>query len=179
MIISDVYTKKEYKCAKCMDSIYYAKISDDTGKYVTTDGLLPNGKYGKESNVLSGAVDINVQDRLHRCTLGITTDKYWSLVGPKAPKPSPVSTNATVGENTDVKITSTVRWPEIPDQLTDAQSELYHAYQQVNVIAYMLTKEQHPHLADDESLFGMIANAKATILSNLFLAQAIKKSKTI
>lgn len=175
MQITDVYTKKEYDCPKkCGEKVYYAKLSDDTGKYVTTDGLSPNGKYGKDSNVLSGAVDINVKDRLHRCVLGETTEKYWKLVGPK-PAASVVTSTIVVNTN---KETSTVRWPAIPDQLTDAQSELYHAYQQVNVIAYMLTKEQHPHLADDESLFGMIANAKATILSNLFLAQAIKKSKT-
>ena len=179
MIIADVYTKKEYECHKCGDKVYYAKIADDTGKFVTTDGLSPNGKYGKDSNVLSGAVDVNVKDRLHSCSFGATTDKYWSLVKPKETATTtlpPITGKATSGTITNKP--NSVRWPEIPEQLTDTMSELYHAYQQVNIIAYMLTKEQHPDEREDSNLFGQIANAKATILSNLFLAQAIKKSKT-
>lgn len=179
MIIAEVYTKKEYECHKCGEKVYYAKIADDTGKFVTTDGLSPNGKYGRDSNVLSGAVDVNVKDRLHRCSLGATTDKYWSLVRPRPEvtnTATPSNTTATSGTVTNKP--NSVRWPVVPEQLTDAMSELYHAYQQVNTIAYMLTKEQHPDEREDSNLFGQIANAKATILSNLFLAQAIKKSKT-
>lgn len=65
--IAEVYTKKEYEC-KCGSKIYYAKIADESGKLYTTDGNEPNGKFGKESNVLSGAVDTLVKDRLHSCT---------------------------------------------------------------------------------------------------------------
>ncbi len=68
MKIADVYTKKEYECKKCNSKIYYAKITDDSGNIYTVDGLMPNGKYGRESNVISGAVDVNVKDRLHECT---------------------------------------------------------------------------------------------------------------
>ena len=177
MQIIDVYTKKEYDCHKCGEKVYYAKIADDTGKLVTTDGKEPNGKYGKDSNVLSGAVDVNVKDRLHRCTLGATEDKYWSLVKQKADITQELNgTRKQIAKSPNEP--NTVRWPVIPEQLTDTMSELYHAYQQVNTIAYMLTKEQHPDEREDSNLFGQIANAKATILSNLFLAQAIKKSKT-
>lgn len=68
MKILDVYTKKQYECKKCNGAIYYAKIANDKGELITTDGKQPNGKMGKESNVVSGAVDATVQDRLHKCT---------------------------------------------------------------------------------------------------------------
>lgn len=177
MQILDCYTKKEYDCPKkCGGKVYYAKIADDGGAYVTLDGLPPNGKYGKESNVLSGAVDVNFKDRLHRCTLGETEDKYWKILEGKKPKTVGVADVVAVLEP---KTHNIVKWPVIPEQFSDTQSELYHAYQDVNMIAYQLTKEQHPDEPEWSNLFGQIANAKATILSNLFLAQAIKKSKTV
>lgn len=68
MKIVDVYTKKEYECKKCKAKIYYAKIANDNGELYTSDGQQPNGKFGKDSNVISGAVDATVQDRLHSCS---------------------------------------------------------------------------------------------------------------
>lgn len=172
MNILDVYTKKEYDCPKkCGAKVYYAKLADDTGKYVTTDGLLPNGKYGKESNVLSGAVDVNVKDALHRCTLGETTEKYWKLVRGTKPVEKQITTTSSVTPN--------VRWSEVPEKLTATQSKLYHGYHELTTVAYMLTKEQHPHEEEDSSIFGMIVHAKSLVLSNLLLTEAITKSKTV
>ena len=59
MNVTNVYTKKEYTCQKCKNQIYYGQITDDAGKIITKDGSKPNGKYGKESNILSGSVDKN------------------------------------------------------------------------------------------------------------------------
>lgn len=72
--IAEVYTKKEYTCKKCNGKIYYAKIADESGNLITTDGQPPNGKFGKESNVLSGAVDALVKDRLHSCSAHFVTE---------------------------------------------------------------------------------------------------------
>ena len=52
MNIIDIYTKKEYTCKKCDGQVYYGKVTDESGKIVTKDGAWPNGKFGKESNVL-------------------------------------------------------------------------------------------------------------------------------
>jgi hypothetical protein len=79
MNILDVYTKKEYECRTCKAAIYYAKIADDTGALYTTDGQLPNGKFGKESNILSGAVDVHVKDRLHKCSEKFVLDKIKQI----------------------------------------------------------------------------------------------------
>ena len=68
MKVTDVYTKKSYTCKTCNQEILYGKITDDNGVLYTTDGRPPNGKFGKESNVVSGAVDSAVKDRLHSCT---------------------------------------------------------------------------------------------------------------
>jgi len=68
MQVIDVYTKKAYTCKKCNGEIYYGKITDDKGNIYTVDGHMPNGKYGKETNVISGAVDALVKDRLHECS---------------------------------------------------------------------------------------------------------------
>ena len=66
MKVTKLYTKKEYTCKKCEGQVYYGQITDDAGKTITTDGSTPNGKFGKESNVLSGAVDVNRQDKVSR-----------------------------------------------------------------------------------------------------------------
>ena len=68
MQVVDVYTKKEYMCKKCNAVIFYGKITDDSGKLITEDGQTPNGKFGRDSNVLSGAVDANAQTTLHECS---------------------------------------------------------------------------------------------------------------
>ena len=172
MNILDIYTKKEYDCPKkCGDKVYYAKIADESGAYVTLDGLQPNGKYGKESNVLSGAVDVNFKDRIHKCVQSELEEKYNKLTGKLVP---PIVTSDTTSEKVQVK----VRWPQEPKQLSDTQSKLYHGYHDLNVVAYMLTKEQHPHLPEDDNTFGMIVHAKSLVLSNLLLTEAITKSKT-
>lgn len=67
MKVVNVYTKKEYKCSKCSAVIFYGKITDDQGNLYTTDGHQPNGKFGKESNIVSGAVDAGTS-KLHGCT---------------------------------------------------------------------------------------------------------------
>lgn len=166
MQILDVYTKKEYDCPICKEKIYYAKIADEKGALVTTDGKQPNGKYGKDSNVLSGAVDVNVKDRLHRCTAGKIEDRYNSLVSPNL---------STVEAKTSPTVK--VRWTQVPDKLSDNQSDLYHGYHELTTVAYMLTKEQHPNLSDESDTFGMIVHAKSLVLSNMLIAKAIKNQK--
>ena len=164
MQIADVYTKKEYDCPrKCGSKVYYAKIKDDSGNYVTTDGLPANGKYGKDSNVLSGAVMIQTQDRLHECTASQVREKYDQLTREEQPQP--------------VKITANVRWGVIPNQLSDIQSKLYHGYHELTTVAFMLTKEQHPKLSEDSDTFGMIVHAKSLVLSNILLAKTLEKVK--
>lgn len=81
MNIADVYTKKSYTCKKCDGQVYYAKVTDDQGKIVTEDGKLPNGKFGKESNVLSGAVDANDKTKFHECYLSNLQKKYQDAIG--------------------------------------------------------------------------------------------------
>lgn len=68
MQIIDVNTKKEYKCNKCQAIIYYAKTANNMGVLYTKDGKLPNGKFGKESNILTCQVDALVKDRVHSCS---------------------------------------------------------------------------------------------------------------
>ena len=68
MNVLEVYTKKEYECKKCKAKIYYGKIADDNGALYTNDGQQPNGKFGKDSNVISGAVDVNNKEKLHSCS---------------------------------------------------------------------------------------------------------------
>lgn len=79
MKIIDVYTKKEYKCPKCKEPIYYAKVANDSGVLYTTDGNTPNGKFGKDSNVLTCQVDALVKDRVHGCSKAELEGK---LLGP-------------------------------------------------------------------------------------------------
>ena len=88
--IADVFTKKEYECAKCKGKIYYAKLADESGKLITTDGLEPNGRYGKDSNVLSGAVDVLVKDRFHACLKHYIDEAIQKL---NEPKPEPKKLN--------------------------------------------------------------------------------------
>lgn len=177
MQILDAYTKKEYDCPKkCGSKVYYAKIADDSGKLVTLDGDEPNGKYGKDSNVLSGAVDVNVKDRIHSCIKADLEAKYSKLVD----KPVAGTTTSTTTSATEEQPRKQVRvrWPEEPKQLSDLQSNLYHGYHDLTVVAYMLTKEQHPLLAEDTDTFGMIVHAKTLVLSNLVVSMAIKNQKT-
>ena len=68
MKVIDVSIKKAYTCKTCNQEIYYGKITDDDGNLYTIDGQMPNGKWGKDSNVITGAVDALVKDRLHKCS---------------------------------------------------------------------------------------------------------------
>ncbi len=170
MQITDVYTKKEYDCKKCGRKVYYAKIADDVGKLVTTDGLSPNGKYGKESNVLSAPVDIHFQYIIHSCSVARIDDEYrkYSI----SPKTEKVYTSPSI-ERKQYR----VKWHELPEQLTPLQSELYHGFHEVTTVAYQLTREQHPDEPEDSNIFGQIVHAKSLVLSNLVIAKAIKNSK--
>ena len=76
MNIIDIYTKKEYTCKKCNGQVYYGKVTDESGKIVTKDGAWPNGKFGKESNVLSAAVDANNKTKFHECYLSNVQQQY-------------------------------------------------------------------------------------------------------
>jgi len=76
MNITDIYTKKEYTCKKCNGQVYYGKVTDESGKIVTKDGAWPNGKFGKESNVLSAAVDSNNKTKFHECYLSNVQQQY-------------------------------------------------------------------------------------------------------
>lgn len=165
MQLLDVYTKKEYKCPICGDAIYYAKIADNSGKLVTKDGQLPNGKFGKDTNVLSGAVDVNVKDRLHKCTAAKTTDQYNTL------SQGPMD---AINSGGTVLATAEVKW-NVSHGLTELQSKLKEGLVDLTSVAYQVTKEQHPDLSDQNGLFGQIVSAKTTVLSNLVIAENLKK----
>lgn len=81
MQIIDVYTKKEYECKICKGKVYYAKVTNDKGELYTIDNLLPNGKYGKESNVLTCQVDTLVKDQVHKCQKTNISEKIKELEG--------------------------------------------------------------------------------------------------
>ena len=76
MKVTKIYTKKEYTCKKCDGQVYYGQITDDVGKTITKDGGVPNGKYGKESNILSGAVEVNNKAKFHECYLSNLQKQY-------------------------------------------------------------------------------------------------------
>ena len=79
MQIIDVYTKKEYECKICKGKVYYAKVANDKGELYTTDHLTPNGRYGKESNVLTCQVDTLVKDQVHKCQKNKLSEKIQEL----------------------------------------------------------------------------------------------------
>lgn len=79
MRIEDIYTKREYKCKKCNSGIYYGKVMKDDGTYYTKDGQPPNGKFGKESNVLSCQVDALNKDQIHKCNYKFVMDEIEKL----------------------------------------------------------------------------------------------------
>lgn len=168
MKIIDVYTKKEYECPICKEKIYYGKIAKENGEFVTKDGQRPNGKFGKENNVLSGAVDIHVKDRLHACTAGKTQEEYQKLIGGGL---------AELAINSNPKPIQKVVWYDKVDFLTmnTPQQNLVHGYHDLNKVAYHLTKEQHPNMSSEDNVFGQIVHAKSLVLSNLLIAENLKK----
>lgn len=79
MQIIDVYTKKEYECKICKGKVYYAKVANDKGELYTIDNLTPNGKFGKDSNVLTCQVDTLVKDQVHKCQKNKINEKIQEL----------------------------------------------------------------------------------------------------
>lgn len=176
MQILDVYTKKDYQCPICKQGIYYAKIANDKGELVTKDRQPPNGKFGKENNVLSGAVDMHVKDRLHSCTEGKLQQTYNEL------------TQAGLAEQAinakgDWSKAARIKWPDKKDFIAfgNKEQDLIHGFNSVEEVAYFLTKEQHPELSDQDNVFGQIVHAKSLVLTNLLIAENLKllrESKT-
>jgi len=76
MNVTNVYTKKQYICKKCNSEIFYGKVTDESGRIITKDGKVPNGKFGMESNVLSGAVNANDKTKFHECYLQKLEEQY-------------------------------------------------------------------------------------------------------
>jgi hypothetical protein len=155
--ILDVYTKKEYECKKCHAPVYYAKIADDNGKLYTTDGQEPNGKFGKDSNVISGAVDALVQDRLHKCSEKYVLDAIEKIKG---------------GKQTTISQSIKTVWSDA--ELDEKGEELLEGLKAFKNVAYRLAKEEHPELDDQTNLFGQIVNANTSHLVQLALIKAIK-----
>jgi hypothetical protein len=168
MQILDVYDK-DYTCKSCSKTVQYGKVADSDGKYITTDKQEPNGKYGKLSNVLSGAVDKGTTN-LHACYAKAVTDKYNTYTQPSI---GDAAINAKDGKN----VLTEVKWYGDRSEISfsNLQSTLYHSYHELNEMAYILTKEQRPLLPPESDLFGQIASAKATVLSNLLIATNIKQ----
>ena len=79
MQIVGIYNKN-YKCSKCGKDIQYGKVTDKEGKLVTKDRKPSNNKYGKESNVLSVAV--NLDGKIHPCYADLVKRDYEELTSP-------------------------------------------------------------------------------------------------
>ncbi len=80
----DIYDK-EYKCSKCGDPVNYGKVADSKDNYITKDRKPNNKKYGKESNVLSAAVDAG-STTLHKCYADLVERDYRELTSTPEPK---------------------------------------------------------------------------------------------
>lgn len=88
MQVVDVYTKKEYKCKQCNAPVFYGQITNDSGDKYTEDGQPPNGKFGRDSNVISGAVDAASQSTLHGCSKHYVEEAVIKATAPKGTKES-------------------------------------------------------------------------------------------
>ena len=64
---ADYAGPKEYECKKCNSKIKYAKFFGSDGKIITKDGLDPDGKFGKDTNVFTTSVFPNSERSLHKC----------------------------------------------------------------------------------------------------------------
>ena len=166
MEIVDIYTKTQYECSKCNAKVFYGKAYDELNrKYITKDGKDNNGKYGKESNVVSVQVDV-LDGKIHPCSKTFIDNALSDALKYSNPKSAEVSPAKT----------SDVVWSDIikVKDFTPLQSKIYHKYQELNDLAYFLTKRQHPNEPDDTSLFGMIVSAKLQVLSNILVADCSK-----
>jgi hypothetical protein len=94
MNVIDIYTKKEYTCKKCNGQVYYGKVTASDGTLVTKDGQNPNGKFGKESNVLSAAVDVNNKEKFHECYSSNVEKQYNEAMKLKQPLVQQDTTNS-------------------------------------------------------------------------------------
>ncbi len=122
MEILDVYTKKEYTCKKCNGQIYYAKLKAPDGTMVTKDGQQPNGKYGKESNTLSAAVDVNNKEKFHECYKSFAEKAYAeALTKVGSPKPEVNNLRMPTFHNGVVQSTT----GEFEDIANDAYQRLF------------------------------------------------------
>jgi hypothetical protein len=79
MQIIGIYAK-EYDCSKCNGKINYGQASKDGKTPVTKDGKPFNNKYGKESNVLSVAVNAGTTE-IHPCYSSYAIKDYDELTG--------------------------------------------------------------------------------------------------
>ena len=94
MNVIDIYTKKDYTCKKCGTQVYYGKVTAPDGTLVTKDGQNPNGKFGKESNVLSAAVDVNNKEKFHECYSNFVEKQYNEAMKLKQPLKQPDTSNS-------------------------------------------------------------------------------------
>ena len=78
MKVIDIYGK-EYKCSKCGEQINYGGVEGPDGKTVTKDGRPFNGKFGKDSNKLSCAVDAGTIE-IHGCYAALVQKDYDALI---------------------------------------------------------------------------------------------------
>jgi hypothetical protein len=167
MQIKDVYDK-DYTCGKCSSAIQYGKVCDNDGNYVTEDGKPHNKKFGKEDNRLSGAVDKGTTN-LHGCSAASVTAKYNKLTQPS------IGETAINNSNYTPPTPSKVDWGTILSGETANQKELREGFEEINSLAYNLTKKQHPDESDQSNIFGQIVHAKSLVLTNLLIAKNLKK----
>lgn len=99
MKFKDVYNK-EYKCSKCNDVIYYAKITDENGTVITKDGNAPNGLFGKAANTLSASVNADKKE-LHGCYLSLVQKQYQDAIGLQANRPETSSLSTSTSTSFD------------------------------------------------------------------------------
>jgi len=160
MKVLDVYTKKEYTCKKCNAKIYYGKITDDAGNIYTTDGQMPNGKYGKETNVLSGAVDALVKDNFHKCSLPYIEDAVAKAPAPPTAGGVKMTEVTTQKSNLDnftpeyVSETDKVQWTDIVRKVTEYS------------ILADISLDDYPEITNPASK-GQIKNIAFAIMENI------------
>ena len=162
MNIVDVYTKKEYKCKVCQKPIHYGKIAKENGELYTTDGHQPNGKFGKESNVLTGAVDALVKDRLHACSKDSALKQIDALNEGKTSQTQLSTSNAT----------PTIKWPAG----SEPREELEKTKQVViESLRYgeQITGELYPEMDTNSTLFAQIRNTMSDKILQAYCTYSI------
>ena len=79
MEIINIYGK-EYTCSKCNKKVNYGQCSEDGKTPVTKDKKPFNKKYGKESNVLSVAVNAGTVE-IHPCYSALVVRDFDEITG--------------------------------------------------------------------------------------------------